>query len=143
MFRRKQSGDDIEAEISGPVQGQVAIGREIAQRQSTGTMNAGPTPDERLELQQAIVALRAQVAKLAPPEQRAQALERIDELDEAISAGKPDVTTMRYVRGWFAKHLPGLAGAVVSVVIHPVVGKLVEAAGDAAVAQFQQLVDDT
>jgi len=143
MFKRKQSGDDIEAQISGSVQGQVAIGRGITQQQSAGNMSAGPTPEERLELRQAILALRAQVAALAPPEQRAQALERIGELDEAISAGEPDVTTMRYVRGWFAKNLPGLAGAVVGVVVHPVVGKLVEAAGDAAVAQFQQLLEDT
>jgi len=50
---------------------------------------------------------------------------------------------MQYVRGWFAKHLPGLAGSVVGVVVHPVVGKLVTAAGDAAVAQFEQLLGDT
>jgi hypothetical protein len=142
MFRRKQTGDDIEARVTGPVQGQVAIGREIVQQQAVGSMATGPTPDERLELKRAIDALRAQVAADAPADQRAAAVERIDELEQAIDADEPDVTTLRYVRGWFAKHLPGLAGSVVGVVVHPVVGKLVEAAGDAAVAQFRQLVDE-
>jgi len=143
MFKRKQSGDDIEAQISGPVQGQVAIGRDIEQHQSVGSMAVEVTPEERSQVQQALADLRAQVAAQAPPHRSAQALERVDELEQAIMAPEPDVTTMQYVRGWFAKHLPGLAGSVVGVVVHPVVGKLVTAAGDAAVAQFEQLLGDT
>lgn len=142
MFRRKQSGDDIDARVIGPVQGQVAIGRDIAQQQTVGSMAVEVTPDERAQLQQALADLRAQVAAEASPQRTAPALERIDELEEAIMASEPDLTTMQYVRGWFAKHLPGLAGSVVGVIVHPVVGKLVAAAGDAAVAQFEQLHGD-
>jgi len=43
------------------------------------------------------------------------------------------------VRDWFAANVPKLAGAVAGLVVHPVVGKLVEAAGDAVVGEFKQL----
>lgn len=45
-------------------------------------------------LQQAFAELRAQVLAHVPPQRGAQALERIDELEEAITAAEPDVTTM-------------------------------------------------
>jgi hypothetical protein len=34
--------------------------------------------------------------------------------------------------------LPELAGAVTGVIIHPIVGKLVEAAGDGLAAEFRR-----
>ena len=43
---------------------------------------------------------------------------------------------MEYVRNWFVKNLHGLAGVVTSVIVHPIVGKLVEASGDALVGEF-------
>ena len=48
------------------------------------------------------------------------------------------MTTMEYVKRWFVKNLPGLAEAVTGVVVHPIVGKLVEAAGDALAAEFRR-----
>ena len=142
MFRRSQRSNDIHAHVSGSVQGQVAIGQGIDQRQSVGTMAAEVTPGERAELQQALAALHALVDAEAPANRVGPAHARIDELEEAILADEPDLTTMQLVRGWFARHLPGIAGSVVGVVVHPVVGKLVAAAGDAAVAQFEQLLAD-
>jgi hypothetical protein len=140
MFRRKQSGDDIEARVTGPVQGQVAIGREIAQQQSVGRMAVEVTPDERAQLDQAFAQLRESVSAAAPEDRREAALERLDELEHATTDGEPDLPTIHYVRGWFAKHLPDLAGSVVGVLVHPVVGKLVASAGDAAVDQFNQML---
>lgn len=101
------------------------------------------TPDERAQLREALAGLRAQIAAQAPPEHAAGALAHVNELEQAIGADEPDVTTIAYVKDWFGKHLPGLAGSVVSVVVHPVVGKLVAAAGDAAVAQFKQLLGES
>ena len=60
------------------------------------------------------------------------------ELEEAVTAKKPDLTTMEYVKRWFARNLPELAGAVTGVIIHPIVGKLVEAAGDGLAAEFRR-----
>jgi len=62
----------------------------------------------------------------------------VQELEEAVTAEKPDLTTMEYVKQWFVKNLPGLAGAVTGVVVNPIVGKLVEAAGDALAAEFRR-----
>ena len=55
-----------------------------------------------------------------------------------VNAEEPDLSVMEYVKGWFGKHLPQLAGAVASVVVHPVVGKVVGAAGDLAAAEFRR-----
>ena len=70
------------------------------------------------------------MAAEAPPEKKDAALEWVEELGEALTAGELDLTTMEYVKRWFVKNLPGLAEAVTSVVVHPIVGKLAEAAGD-------------
>jgi hypothetical protein len=125
--------------ISGSqVSGQVAVGDGNTQIQTIGTPRLEVTEAELAELRQALADLKAQVAAQVPPEQRDAALERVDELASAITAEEPDLTTMEYVKGWFASHLPGLAGAVAGVVVHPVVGRLVEVAGDALAAEFRR-----
>jgi hypothetical protein len=45
---------------------------------------------------------------------------------------------MEYVKNWFRKNVPALAGMVTSVVVHPIVGKLVEAGGDMLVKDFNK-----
>ena len=62
----------------------------------------------------------------------------MEELEKAITAEAPDLATMEYVKRWFARHVPGLAGAVAGVVVDPVVGKLVEMAGEALAAEFRR-----
>jgi hypothetical protein len=42
------------------------------------------------------------------------------------------------LQNWFGKNVLGLAGAVLSVVVHPIVGKLVEAAGDLFTTGFRK-----
>jgi len=138
MSEKQGSGDVIRATISGDISGQVAVGKGITQTQISGAARPEVTAAELDELRQALADLRARVVAEAPPEQKDAALERVGELEEAITAEKPDLTTMEYVKNWFARHLPGLAGAVVSVVVHPIVGKLVEAAGDALAAEFRR-----
>jgi hypothetical protein len=44
---------------------------------------------------------------------------------------------------WFGKNLPTLAGSITGLIIHPVVGKIVEAAGELAASQFRALFGDT
>jgi len=138
MSEQEKKGDVIGASISGDVSGQVAIGKGISQAQSIGTVRPEVTEADLAELRQALADLQAQVAAKAPPEKKDAALERVGELEEAITAKEPDLTTMEYVKRWFVKNLPGLAGAVTSVVVHPIVGKLVEAAGDALTAEFRR-----
>lgn len=126
---------DASVEIHGDQSGQVAIGNEIWQQQITGEP---PTPDELQALREQFRALQRQVAESAPPELRDEAEAKVAELEAAVVSDEPDLTTMEYVRNWFARRLPSLAGTVTGVIAHPVVGKLVGAAGDALVAEFKR-----
>jgi hypothetical protein len=135
---QEKPGDVIRATISGDVSGQVAVGKGITQIQTIGAAPPQVTEADLAELRQVLADLKAKMAAEAPPDKKDAALERVAELEEAITAEEPDLPTMEYVKGWFAKNLPGLAGAVISVVVHPIVGKLVEAAGDALAAEFRR-----
>jgi hypothetical protein len=142
MGDEKPSGDRISGAVSGNVQGQVAIGKGIEQQQSVGAMTLELTEAEHAELRAAFEDLRSQVAGGAPPDKRDAAVERVAELEAAIVAEEPDTTTMGYVKKWFAKNVPTLAGAVVGVLVNPIVGKIVQSAGDAAVADLQRTLED-
>jgi hypothetical protein len=134
------AGDTISATISGPVSGQVAVGKAIHQIQAVGAPVEKVSDEELAALRAALAELRAQVAAApeVPEAQKEAARERVSELEDAVMAPEPDLSTMEYVRNWFAKHLPSLAGAVTGVVVNPIVGKLVAAAGDALTAEFKR-----
>jgi hypothetical protein len=144
MRRRadEQAGDQISGTVSGRVSGQVAIGKQIEQRQALGDAAvAAVTQAELEELRGQFATLREQVAAQAPEERRAAAVERVDELEQAVLEGeKPDLTTIQYVTRWFGANLPKLAGVVTGVVIHPIVGKLVESAGEMLASDFRSLM---
>jgi hypothetical protein len=131
-----QTGDTISASITGGVSGgQVAVGKHIAQNQTIGA--ADLTADELAQVRQAFADLRSDIAAQAPPERQAAAVERIEELEQACLADEPDTTTIAYIGRWFQTNLPGLAGAVTGIVIHPLVGRIVGAAGQAIAAELR------
>jgi hypothetical protein len=134
-FSEKKS---ISASISGSVSGQLAIGENITQTQHVQTGSAAVTAAELETLKNLIADLKAQVAASVPLEKQATALEKTSELEGAILAKEPDVTTMEYVRNWFVKNIPPLAGAVTGLVVNPIVGKLVEAAGETVAHEFKR-----
>jgi len=123
--------------ITGDVGGQVAVGRDI-QQSAVDVTAAPPTKDELAELRRLLVQLKARVAEEAPEEAKDEAVERVGELEEAITADTPDLTTMEHVKRWFATHLPKLAGLVTGVIVNPIVGKVVAAGGDALAAEFTE-----
>jgi hypothetical protein len=82
--------------------------------------------------------LRQDVAAQAPPDAKDTALEEVDALQQAVEEEQPDVGRMESVLSWFKAHLPQLAGTVTSVILHPVVGKIVEAAGELVAAEFKR-----
>lgn len=137
----QRRGDQISANIAGPVQGQVAVGKDISQQQEVDSMTLEVTEAELAELRQAFAELKTQVAASAPPESKDAAVERIGELEDAVTAETPDLTTVQYVKQWFLKNLPGVAGSVTGILVHPVVGKLVQAAGEAIAGQFRSVVE--
>ncbi|MEO0456667.1 MAG: hypothetical protein AAF152_08795 [Cyanobacteria bacterium P01_A01_bin.114] len=132
--------DPININIGGDLSGQMAVGDNNTQQNTlTHSQNtAGASAADLATLRHLFATLKTQVAETAPAEKKGPALERLDELEEAVTAEQPDLTTMGYIKGWFVKHLPTLSGAVTSVVVHPIVGKLVEAAGTMAADEFRQ-----
>lgn len=141
MSNHEARGDHISGTVTGDVPGQVAIGKEIHQAHVVGEGRPDISDAEREDLRRAFAELRAQVAATAPAESKDSALERVDELEEAVTADEPDISTMEYVKRWFARKLPGIVGTVTGVLVHPVVGKLVHAAGEAAVSEFNRRVE--
>jgi hypothetical protein len=139
MKKQNKSGDSITASISGPISGQVAVGKGITQTQRIGAA-AGFTEAEEAEFRNLFAKLKEQIAAEAPPDKKAPAVEQVEELHQALSVEKPDRTTltkMERVKNWFVKNLPNIAGTVTSVFIHPLVGKLVEAGGDVLAGEFR------
>ncbi len=140
MSKKPKPSQGIQVTVGGDVSGQLAAGQNIKQvfTKTTGKV----TKAELEELHQLLATLRSKVEAEAQPDNKGAALERVEELEQAITDKKPDLSTMEYVRNWFIKNLPGLAGAVTSVVVHPIVGKLVEAGGDALVGEFRRRFGD-
>jgi len=130
------SSNAINVTIDGDISGQVAVGQNINQAKTE--IHSAVTSQELEELRGLLAQLRNKVEAETPADKKEAALERVNELEQAITDQKPDLSTMEYVRNWFVKNLPGVAGAVVSIVVHPIVGKLVEAAGDALTSDFQK-----
>jgi hypothetical protein len=83
-------------------------------------------------------ALHKHVREQAPPDQMDAALEKVDALQEAVKEDKPNLSRMQSVLDWFKRNIPQLVGAVTSVILNPLVGKVVEAAGDLVVEEFKR-----
>ena len=138
MGKKKKSGDTISATIGNVSdRSQVAVGHHIDQKQKHGAP-PGLTEAERAQLQQMFDELKAKVAQEVPPDQKDKAVERVGELQEAVTAKEPDLTTMEYVRNWFLKNLPTVAGSVTGLIVNPLVGKLVEVGGEALASNFRK-----
>jgi hypothetical protein len=131
---------DIQATIGDVDSAQVAVGSGNAQSGTVGRREAPAGDAERGELRILLAGLARQVDAEAPPERRAGAHERIGELEDALTAATPDLTTVEYVTRWFSKHLPHLAGAVLAVLVNPVVGAVVAAGGDGLIGELRRRV---
>jgi len=138
MSEQEKGGRSYSANISGGVSGQFVQGDGNVQVQSAG---AGKVTEADLaEVRRLIESLKARVEAEAPPEKKAEALQQVQELHETIQSKDPEDVPDRLssVKSWFKRNLPTLAGAVVSVVVNPIVGKVVEAAGTGLAAEVQR-----
>ena len=116
----------------GPIYGPAHMGSGNLNVQN---MSYGLQVDDLAAL---FAGLSKAVQEQAPAEKKPEAMQKVAELRSAIQSGKPDVSRMESVLDWFKKHVPQLAGAVTSVIVNPIVGRLVEAAGDAVVEAFRR-----
>ena len=131
-------GDNIEATV-GDNASEVTIGKNITKvtHQTTESTNV-ITQSDIIKVQGLFADLRQQIESQAPTEKKQAAQERIQELQEAILTNSPDLTTIEYVKIWFAKNLPQLAGNVTSVLVNPIVGKIVEVTGELIAGEFKR-----
>lgn len=133
----KTNQEGISANIRGTVNGSIAVGSGITQIINEKAVSS-LTEEDLASLEQALAALRQLIAQDAPTEVQAPALERLGELEDAVNAPKPDLSTMEYVKNWFDRHLPDIAGSVTGIIMNPVVAKLVQGAGDILMLEFRR-----
>ena len=100
----------------------------------------GLTRQETAELKSLFDEARTKLEQQAEPEQRDEALAQAGELERAVVA-EQDPGRIRTVLRWFKDHAPQLVATVVSVVVNPLVGKVVEGAGEAIADQFREVID--
>jgi hypothetical protein len=120
--------------------GNVSQSQFVTGDYNTVAQHVGLAPEETQQLREAFDGMKAQVAEQAPPEQRAEAVAQATELEKAVVAKEPDPGRVRTALRWFRDHLPQLAGTVAGVLVHPVVGKVVAAAGDAVAAEVRDAI---
>ncbi|HVR47268.1 MAG TPA: hypothetical protein VMT95_11635 [Candidatus Binatia bacterium] len=95
------------------------------------------SPADIRELSAAMTSLRDQIAAQVPAAQRDAALQQVNRLQDAILP-QPKIARMAEVRDWFIKNAPAVLGAVTAVFTNPIVGKIVEAAGEMAASAFRK-----
>jgi hypothetical protein len=122
--------------------GNVTQSQVVVGDYNTVSQKVGLTPEEAAELKSVFGDLKTTVAEQAPEDHREEALAQANELEQAVVATEPDPGRIRKVIRWFRDNAPQLAGTVASVVINPLVGKVVEAAGEAIADQFRQVVKE-
>jgi hypothetical protein len=137
MTADEASGGKFNVSFGDVAQSQIVMGDY-----NTVSQKVGLTPRETAELRSVFGDLRSAVAEGARPDQREEALDQAAELERALVAEHPDPERTRTVLGWFRTNAPQLVGAVVSVVVNPLVGKVVEGAGKAIADQFRELANE-
>lgn len=131
------AGDTIHISV-GEHSKNVAAGKDVTQNVTEQVANFQVTTEDLSAVKKIFAELKEQVPKEISSEMQPPAIERIDELEEAITGEKPDLTTMEYVKNWFTKKLPQFAGKIISVLVNPIVGKVVEAGGEIAAAELKE-----
>ena len=130
----KVTGDKIEGQVGDVSPGaQVAIGKQIKQTMTQAATEL--TTAERVEIVRLLAELKNQLASLDIPEKKKLVgQEFVGQLEEELTKTEapPDASTIKFAGDWLLNNIPALAGTVASVFASPIVGKVVEAAGDIA-----------
>lgn len=130
MKKRKRSGEvSINIRDVGS-EAQVAVGDNITQTHITAA--------DQMQLRQLFDRLAADVEAQAPADQKAEALAKARELEASLTASPPQLDRTEGAKSWLLKHLPGIAGTLTGTFVNPILGKLVEASGDALAAEFKR-----
>ncbi|MET9258914.1 hypothetical protein [Amycolatopsis sp. NPDC004079] len=123
--------DRITFHVGHDLSGQVVLGNNNI---TTGGDHRAAAPADL----GAVTALLTEIRAALPADLAEPGGAQLDDLEEAITAETPDLSTMERVRDWFSQHVPVLAAAIGRTVLHPVVVRLVGAAGDTLAADFHR-----
>lgn len=72
---------------------------------------------------------------------RKEAQGKAEELREELTNEKPQHSTIEYLKTWLLKNVPAMAGTLTSIFATPIVGKVVEAAGEIAAQKLRERFD--
>lgn len=114
---------------------QVAVGEKNKLEQQVAMTAGGRlTPDEMSQLTAELAGLRESVIANTPPDRQQAAMTELRELENAVVAeDPPEPGQLKRTYTWFLNNAPDLAGGVASLLLGPLVGKLV-AGGSGAIA---------
>jgi hypothetical protein len=121
--------------------GNVSHSQFVTGDYNTVAQHVGLAPEEVALLRGAFDDMKAEVAAQAPPEKREEAAAHAAEIEKAVVAKKPDPSRVRKALRWFREHLPQVLGTVTSVLVNPIVGKVVSAAGDVVAKEFREAIE--
>jgi hypothetical protein len=102
----------------------------------------GLSPEDVAALRGVFADLRANVAADVDPGHQQEALAEVGELESSLVTKTPDAGRVRKALRWFREHAPQLAGTVASVVVHPLVGRVVEGAGEAVAKRVREAAEE-
>lgn len=112
----------------------VGAGAQVVAGENIQAALTGPERDVA-EIQRLIADLRTQLVSLnLPADKKIIGDEFVNQLEGELTKkdGNPDPSTIKTSGNWLMKNIPALAGALTSLFINPIVGKVVEAAGSIA-----------
>jgi hypothetical protein len=127
-------GDKIEIHARDIGAGAQVIGKQTQKWVSTQT----PTefgPSERAEISFLLAELKSQLTGLDIPEnKRIVGQEFVGQLEEELTKTEepPDASAIKVAGNWLLKNVPALTATLASLFASPIVGKVVETAGDIA-----------
>ncbi|MCW2916635.1 MAG: hypothetical protein JWN52_4703 [Actinomycetia bacterium] len=130
----KKVGDRVNIEVGGDVPGQIIVGHGNS---VSGHAPGSLTSTEFAQLKELIDQAR-QALSTQPDAQTPAGLAKLDDLEEAITGDEPDLATMEHVHGWFGRKVPRLSDMVGRIILSPIVSRVVTAAGDDMIAEFQR-----
>ncbi len=136
MAAEKPGNESVSATIGNVSGGNIAIGHTVSQTSTVTTGATAVTPEQLEELKASFANLRAELEQ--DPEVPEEAPAKLDQLEKAITEGTPDIGTMERVRNWFLKYAPKAVGSVMALVVNPIVGSVVGAAGEVAATEFRK-----
>lgn len=129
------SSDTITANISGIGSGaQVAVGKQI--RQTIRQAPSGQSVSDVAEVSRLLNQLKSELAGLEIAEhKKIIGQEFVTQLEEELTKKEqqPDGSVIKVAGNWLLKNIPAITSTLAAIFLSPVVGKVVEAAGDIAV----------